>query len=188
MSFIDSEVFRWVILPLLIFSARIVDVSLQTMRILFISKGRKLLAPLLGFFEVLIWLMAIAQIMRNLTNPLYYFAYGLGFAAGTYAGLMIEERLAIGVVLLRVITQKDASPLVARLRQDEFGVTCIDAEGQSGRVKIIFVVLDRHDLPRVVDTIRRYNPAAFYSVEDIRSVSRGHFPSRGSQRLRISRK
>jgi uncharacterized protein YebE (UPF0316 family) len=188
MSFIDSEVFRWVILPLLIFSARILDVSLQTMRIIFISKGRKLLAPLLGFFEVLIWLLAIAQIMRNLTNPLYYLAYGLGFAAGTFVGLMIEERLAIGVVLLRVITQRDASPLVACLREDEFGVTCIDGEGKSGPVKIIFVIVDRHDLPRVIDIIRRHNPGAFYSVEDIRSVSRGYFPSKRSQRLRISRK
>ncbi len=188
MSFIETDIFRWVILPLLIFGARIMDVSLQTMRIIFISKGRKLLAPLLGFFEVLIWLMAIAQIMQNMTNPLYYFAYGLGFAAGTYVGLRIEERLAIGVVLLRVITQKDANPLVACLRAEEFGVTCIDGEGKSGPVKIIFIVVDRADLPRVIETIREHNPGAFYSVEDVRSVSRGYFPAHGSQRLRIQRR
>lgn len=188
MSFVDSEIFRWLVLPLLIFSARIMDVSLMTMRIIFISKGRKFLAPFLGFFEVLIWLMAIAQIMKNMTNPLYYFAYGLGFATGTYVGLRIEERLAIGVVLLRVIVQKDAEPLVACLRQDEFGVTCIDGLGKSGPVKIIFIVVDRVDLPRVIETIRRHNPGAFYSIEDVRDVSRGVFPSRGSQRLRISRK
>lgn len=188
MEFIDAGVFRWVIIPLLIFTARVLDVSLQTMRIIFISKGRKLLAPLLGFFEVMIWLLAIAQIMHNLTNPLYYFAYGLGFAMGTYVGLRIEERLAIGVVLLRVITQKDATELVGCLRGEEFGVTCIDAEGRSGKVKIIFIVVDRCDLARVIELVRRHNPNAFYSVEDVRGVSRGYFPLRNGQRLRIQRK
>jgi uncharacterized protein YebE (UPF0316 family) len=187
-TFFESDLFRWVIIPLLIFGARILDVSLQTMRIIFISKGRKLLAPLLGFFEVMIWLMAIAQIMHNLTNPLYYFAYGFGFAMGTYVGLRIEERLAIGVVLLRIITQTDASPLVACLRADEFGVTCIDAEGKSGKVKIIFIVVDRRDLTRIIDMVRRHNPRAFYSVEDVRSASRGFFPARNGRHLRTHRK
>ncbi|MDH4198620.1 MAG: DUF2179 domain-containing protein [Candidatus Aminicenantes bacterium] len=188
MNVIDSDLFRWVILPLLIIIARIFDVSLQTMRIIFISKGSRLLAPLLGFVEVMIWLMAITQIMHNLTNPLYYLAYGFGFAAGTYIGLRIEERLAVGVVLLRVITQRDASELVACLRAEEFGLTCIDAEGMSGRVKILFMVLERGDLPRVIDSVRRHNPGAFYSVEDVRSASRGFFPIRNRQRLWIQRK
>jgi len=187
-GFIDSDIFRWVILPLLIFSARIFDVSLQTMRIIFISKGKRLLAPALGFFEVLIWLVAIAQIMNNLTNPLYYLAYAAGFATGTYVGLRIEERLAVGVVLLRIITQMEASPLIACLRADEFGVTCIDAEGKSGKVKIIFMVLDRCDLPRVIETVRRNNPSAFYSVEDIRTVSKGFFHVRNGSRLKLQRK
>lgn len=185
---IDSEIFRWAVLPLLIFAARVLDVSLQTMRIIFVSKGRRLLAPLLGFFEVMIWLMAIAQIMHNLTNPLYYLAYGLGFAAGTYVGLRIEDRLAIGVVLLRVITQKDATELVACLRAEEFGVTCIDAEGRSGKVKVIFVVLDRCELPRVLESVRRFNPHAFYSVEDIRGVSHGFFRIRNGHRRWLQKK
>ncbi|HDT13216.1 MAG TPA: DUF2179 domain-containing protein [Candidatus Aminicenantes bacterium] len=188
MLVIDSEVFRWVVLPLLIFGARVLDVSLQTMRIIFISKGRRVLAPLLGFFEVMIWLMAIAQIMHNLTNPLYYIAYGLGFAMGTYVGLRIEERLAIGIVLVRVITQKDAAELVACLRGDEFGVTCIDAEGKSGKVKVVFIVVDRCDLPRVIGIVRRFNPNAFFSVEDIRSASRGYFPVRNGHRFLMQRK
>jgi len=188
MTFLDSEVFRWVVIPLLIFSARIMDVSLQTMRIIFVSKGRRLLAPFLGFFEVLIWLMAIAQIINDLTNPFYYIAYGFGFAAGTYTGIRIEERIAIGVVLLRVITQRDASPIVTLLREEEFGVTCIDAEGKSGQVKIIFIVLDRSNLPRVSNLIREYNSNAFYSVEDIRQVSHGYFPVRSNHRLWFQRK
>jgi len=188
MAFIDSDIFRWAALPLLIFGARVLDVSLQTMRIVFISKGRRFLAPFVGFFEVMIWLMAIAQIMHNLTNPLYYVAYGLGFAAGTYVGLRIEERLAIGVALVRIITQKDATELVSCLRGEEFGVTCIDAEGKSGRVKIIFIVVDRCDLERVIGIVRRFNPNAFYSVEDVRGVSRGYFPLKNANRLFMQRK
>lgn len=188
MTFLDSEIFRWVVIPLLIFTARIMDVSLQTMRIIFVSKGRRLLAPFLGFFEVMIWLMAIAQIMNDLTNPFYYIAYGFGFAAGTYTGIRIEERIAIGVVLLRVITQRDTTPIVTLLREEEFGVTCIDAEGKSGQVKIIFIVLDRSNLPRVINLIREYNSNAFYSVEDIRQVSHGYFPVRSNHRLWLQRK
>jgi uncharacterized protein YebE (UPF0316 family) len=188
MTFLDSDIFRWVVIPLLIFTARIMDVSLQTMRIIFVSKGRKLLAPLLGFFEVMIWLMAIAQIMHNMTNPLYYLAYGLGFAMGTYVGLGIEERLAIGIALLRVITQRDATQLVAHLRGEEFGVTCVDAEGKSGKVKLIFIIVNRGDLPRIIDLIREYNPNAFYSIEDVRSVSRGFFPAKNGQRKWFKKK
>jgi uncharacterized protein YebE (UPF0316 family) len=188
MPFIDSEIFRWGVLPLLIFGARILDVSLQTMRIVFVSKGRRALAPVVGFFEVLIWLMAIAQIMHNLTNPLYYLAYGLGFATGTYVGLRIEERLAIGVSLIRIITQKDATALVSSLRNEEFGVTCIDAEGRSGKVKIIFAVVDRCDLERIIGIVREHNPNAFYSVEDVRGIGHGHFPLKNNHRLWIQRK
>lgn len=188
MEIMDFDLFKWVVLPLLIFVARIFDVSLQTMRIIFISKGQKLLAPLLGFFEVLIWLVAITQIMRNLTNPLYYLAYGAGFAMGTYVGLRIEERLAVGNVLLRVITQMEAGELISNLRDKKHGVTCLDGEGLSGKVKIIFMVLDRVDLPRVIETVRRHNPEAFYSVEDIRTVSRGFFRVKNRDRLWMQKK
>lgn len=188
MSAIDSDIFRLVVIPLLIIVARIFDVSLQTMRIIYVSKGRKLLAPLLGFFEVLIWLIAITQIMKNLNTPFYYIVYSAGFAAGTYVGLRIEEKLAVGTVLFRVITQLEAAELIARLRAEAFGVTCIDGEGISGKVKIIFLVVDRSDLPRVIGIIRKDNPTAFYSVEDIRTVSKGFFRVKRHQRLLLSRK
>lgn len=188
MEYAEFDLFRWVVLPLLIFTARIFDVSLQTMRIIFISKGRRLLAPLLGFFEVLIWLVAITQIMKNLTNPFYYLAYGAGFAMGTYVGLRIEERLAFGNVLLRVITEKDAGAIVSALRGEKHGVTCIDGEGISGRVKIIFLVLDRANLARAIEIVRRCQPSAFFTVEDIREVSRGFIRLKRRDRLWLQRK
>jgi len=188
MEIMEFDWFRWVVLPSLIFVARVCDVSLQTMRIIFISQGRRLLAPLLGFFEVLIWLVAITQIMKNLTNPFYYLAYGAGFAMGTYVGLRIEERLAVGNVLLRVITPEESGELVSRLRAEKHGVTCIEGEGKGGKVKIVFMALERADLPRVIETVRRLHPDAFYSVEDIRTVSKGFFRIKRSDRFLSQRK
>ncbi|MDD1720188.1 MAG: DUF2179 domain-containing protein [Methanoregulaceae archaeon] len=176
--FIGPDLFAWVLLPLLIFSARICDVSLGTIRVIFISKGLKYLAPVIGFFEVIIWLLAIGQVMNNLTNAASYVAYGGGFAAGTLLGMMIEERLSLGTVAVRVITNKDAKELVDFLRTRHFGVTSIDAAGSTGPVTIIFMIVKRADLPGVVETIKGFQPGAFYSVEDVKSVAEGVFPER----------
>ena len=86
MSIMDSELFKWVLLPLLIVIARVIDVSIGTIRIVFVSRGHKIIAPVLGFFEVLIWLLAIGQIMRNLSNFMCYIAYGTGFALARSSG------------------------------------------------------------------------------------------------------
>ena len=176
MTFFDSELFRWVVLPLLIFAARIVDVSMQTVRIVFVSRGNRILAPLLGVFEVMIWLAAIGQSMRNLDNILCYVAYGGGFAAGTWIGMLIEEKLAIGTCLVRIITQKDASALIDALREADYGVTHVPAEGMRGKVSIVYSVVRRSCLPDVIRIIEEFNPRAFYTVETVRSVREGVFP------------
>lgn len=176
MTFVDSELFRWLLLPLLIFLARVVDVSMQTVRIVFVSRGNRILAPLLGFFEVMIWLAAIGQIMRNLDNVLCYVAYGGGFAAGTYIGMLIEEKLAIGTCLVRVITQKDAGALIEALRRADYGVTHVAAEGVRGKVSIVYSVVRRSCIPDVVRIIEEFNPRAFYTIETVRSVREGVFP------------
>jgi uncharacterized protein YebE (UPF0316 family) len=175
-AFFSSGVFTWIILPLLIFLARICDVSIGTVRILFISRGNKYLAPLLGFFEVLIWLLAIGQIMQHLTNVACYIAYATGFAAGTYIGLRIEDKLAMGLMLVRIVTHRDATPLIERLQSANFGVTHVAARGVSGQVRVILTIIKRKDLRAVVKIIRKFNPNAFYSTEDIKSVSKEVFP------------
>jgi len=173
---LNSAIYTWFILPLLIFLARILDVSLGTIRLIFISKGVKYLAPLIGFFEVLIWLLAIGQIMKNLNNVVCYIAYGGGFALGTFLGIFIEEKLSVGMVAIRIITQKDASELINFLQAKNYGVTCIDAEGAQGQVKVIFMIIRRQNLKNVIEIIKGFNPNAFYSIEDIRFVSEGIFP------------
>ncbi len=175
-SLFSSPLFTWVIIPLLIALARIVDVTLGTIRIIYISRGMKMLAPIFGFFEILIWLMAIGQIMQNLSNPVYYLAYAFGFSGGNLVGIFIEERLAVGRVILRIITQRDATQLVSHLRSAGYGVTTVDAEGAQGPVKLIFTIIDREKIKAVVDSVQTYNPRAFYSIEDVRSVREGIFP------------
>jgi uncharacterized protein YebE (UPF0316 family) len=188
--FFDSSLFTWVVIPVLIVLARIVDVTLDTIRVIYISRGMKYLAPLFGFFGVLVWLLAISQIMKNLNNPVYYLAYAVGFATGNLVGIFIEERLAVGKVVLRIITQKDTTALVTHFRSCGYGVTTVDAEGATGPVKLIFTVIDRNKIKSVVQSIDNYNPRAFYSIEDVRSVKEGTFPPsrKFSDLLRLRRK
>jgi len=170
-DFIQSPYFTYIIIPILICLARIVDVSLGTLRILFVSKGFKRIAPILGFFEVLIWLFAIGIVMQNLTNIVNYFAYALGFALGNYIGISIEQKLAVGKVMVQVVTQRNASELITFLKNTNYGVTVIEAKGVIGPVNIIITVINRTKLPTVVAHIKSFNPKAFYLVEDVRFVS-----------------
>lgn len=171
----SSDVFTWVILPLLIFISRIFDVTIGTIRVMFVARGNKFLAPILGFFEVFIWLLAISQIMQNLNNIFCYLAYAGGFAAGNFIGIKIEEKLALGKLVVRVITKHDASELIVSLRRKGFGVTSVNADGVHGPVQLIFMVIKRIDLKKVVQAINRFNPNAFYSIEDTRKVQAGIF-------------
>ena len=190
LPFFDSPIFTWVVIPVLIILARIVDVTLDTIRIIYISRGMKYLAPIFGFFEILIWLLAISTIMRNLNNPVYYLAYAVGFATGNLVGIFVEERLAVGKVVLRIISQKDISELVNHLRSCGHGVTTVDAEGATGPVKLVFTIIDRNKIKSVVQSIDHYNPKSFYSIEDVRSAKEGTFPPsrRFSNLLRLRRK
>lgn len=171
---LSAEMFSLVVLPILIFCSRILDVSLGTLRIIFVSKGMKHLSPVIGFFEILIWLLAISQIMQNLNNWVNYVAYAGGFAAGTYVGLYIEDRLAMGSLVVRIIVKKNPSKLVKFLRSDGYRSTVIDAMGGNGPSKIILAVVKRKDLKDVIKIIKKFNPRAFYSIEDVRTVSNGN--------------
>ncbi|HOG83015.1 MAG TPA: DUF2179 domain-containing protein [Smithellaceae bacterium] len=175
-AFYHSEIFKFVLLPALIFLARICDVTLDTLRIIYVGRGMKFLAPVIGFVEVLIWLVAITQIFKNLSNPACYVAYAGGFAMGNYIGILLEEKMAIGTVVIRIITQKDAEALIRRLKENRYGVTNVDAQGAMGQVKIIFTIVKRKDIDSVLEIVRGCNPLAFYTIEDVRSVRKGVFP------------
>ncbi len=178
----DSAYYAWFVLPLLIFLARVMDVTMGTVRVIFVSRGMKYLAPVMGFFEVLIWLLAIGQIMKNLSNPMCYVAYAGGFAMGNYVGISIAEKLSLGVVQVRVVTAQDAMPLVKRLKERNYGVTCVDGHGGNGEVKVVFTVVQRREARKVVELIKTFNPQAFYSIEEVGFVEKGVFPLRESWR------
>jgi len=175
---LNSEFFTWIVIPLLIFIARVTDVSLGTIRVIFVARGLKYLAPVVGFFEIIIWLLAIGQIMQNLSNPACYIAYAGGFAMGNYVGIWIAEKLSLGVVLIRVITNKDASELIEYLKSEEYGVTSVNAQGSAGKVQVVFTIIRRREVASVVNLIKQFNPKAFYTIEDVGFVEEGIFPAR----------
>ena len=168
---IDPFLANYIILPVLVFLARILDVSIATIRIISVMQGNKKLAPFLGFFESLIWLLAISQIIQNVDNIFSYIAFSGGFATGTYVGILIEEKLALGNVLVRVITKKDAKELIVYLKQTKHQFTNVTAEGQFGAVNILFTVIKRQQLKPTLEAIKRFNPKAFYTVEQVKGVS-----------------
>jgi len=179
-SFLDTELFKWVVLPILIFFARMSDVTLGTLRNVFIAKGFKNIVPIIGFFEVLIWLISMRQIMQHLDNPLCYLGFAAGFAAGTYVGMFVERRLALGMQVMRIIIHQDSDALIAGLKAENFGVTIIDGQGAIGPVKIIFTIIKRKDIELIRKIIQRFNPNAFYSIEDIRVANQGVFPKKAA--------
>ena len=168
------DIINYILFPLLIFYARIADVSLSTIRIVFVSKGLKTIAPILGFFEVLIWIIAINKLMANPTNFIFYIAYAGGFATGTLIGMMIERKLLIGKVIIRLITQKDPKELIERLKKLNYPTTTFNGEGNRGKVKLIFLIVNKKNLKHVTRMINEFNPQAFYSIEDV-NFAREHY-------------
>jgi uncharacterized protein YebE (UPF0316 family) len=178
---IDPQVYTWVILPILIFFARVSDVTLGTLRIIFISRGKRRVAPVLGFFEVLIWIVAIGQIVQNLQSVTSYLAYAAGFATGNFVGMFVEDKLAIGTLIVRAIVAHDAGVIAEQLKAAGYGVTTVDARGTTGQVALIFAVIKRKDYVEVMDIIHRIQPKAFVTVEELRSAQEGVFPAHTSR-------
>lgn len=170
---ISENVFSYVLLPLLIFFARITDVSINTIRIIYVLGGRRVTATVLGFFESFIWLMAIRQIFEHMDNWLSYVAYPGGFAMGILVGMMIEERIAYGKVIVRIITRKDVTPLIAFLNQNQFRYTKVNAEGPDGHESLVFTVLQRERLEDLLAQMKAILPTAFYTVEKVNRAADG---------------
>jgi uncharacterized protein YebE (UPF0316 family) len=149
---------------------------METIRVIYISRGIKYLAPIIAFFEIVIWLLAMEVVMNDLSNIANFMAFAFGFATGTYVGLVIEERLSIGMVILRIITTEESEEQITSfLAQENCGVTRLDAQGSRGNVKMIITLVNRSDVPRITDFIRTVNSRAFFSIEDVRYVNEGVF-------------
>ena len=176
MPLLDSSLYVWVLLPVMVFFARVADVTLGTMRIIFISRGKRNLAPLLGFVQVFIWITIVSQIVSNAHNLLAYLAYAAGFATGSYLGMYIENRIAFGMQLVMAFIHGHAEGLTQSLHEAGFGVTCVDGMGANGPVKLVYTIVFRRNLQSVLDIIHKTHPKAFLSIEDLRSTEAGIFP------------
>lgn len=167
----SNNLFAFVILPFLIFIARVADVSIGTIRVILVMQGKKGLAPILGFFESIIWLLAIGQIFQHIDNPISYISYASGYAFGTYVGIILEEKMAIGRVVVRVITALPGNDLIEYLEKKNHRYSNIDATGNDGKVNIIFTVVKRNTLKELIPKIKEYNPKAFFTIEGVKRVS-----------------
>lgn len=168
---VSPEIFHYVLLPLLIFVARIGDVSINTLRIIYMLHGKKWISTFLGFFESLIWILAISQIFQNVDSMITYFAYASGFACGVFVGMLIEDRLAIGRVVVRVIEPSINTDLIEFLDTNGYRYSNISGLSKEGDVNILFTVIKREKLKATIGIIKKYNPNAYYTVEGIKRVS-----------------
>ena len=169
METFQSEGFiQWVLLPSLIFFSRILDVSMSTVRIMLIVNEKRGWAAFLSFFEILIWLVAISQILQNLNNIMCYIGFAGGFSLGTYIGMIIEKKLSIGTILIRVITvRKDASNLIESFKKQNYKFTSVEAEGTYGKVNVVYTIAERKNTQNIIELIKQFNPNAFYTIEKI---------------------
>lgn len=181
---LSEEAFSYVLLPLLIFFARICDVSINTIRIIYMLGGRRVTSTVLGFFEAFIWLMAIRQIFQHLDNWICYVAYPAGFATGIFAGMIIEEKIAYGKVIVRIITRKEVSELITYLVLQQFRYTRVNAEGPDGHETLVFTVLDRELLDDLLAKLKEILPTAFYTIEKVKAAGDfGALPEEQGRRL-----
>jgi uncharacterized protein YebE (UPF0316 family) len=171
-----SVLYAWLLLPALIFVARVIDVSLGTLRIVFIARHQAGLAAITGFFEVLVWLLASVQVFGGDSSWWQLLAYAGGYAAGNYAGLWLEQRLAMGSVAVHMTLCQRSESLLPELARAGFGYHAQPGSGSAGPVTVVEVVSRRRDLPRLQALIKAVAPAAFVTIEEVRAVCNGFFP------------
>jgi len=151
----------------LVFFMRVIDVSINTVRIVVVMRGQIRLAALLGFFESLSWITAASLVFANLGNPVRAVAFAAGFATGVLVGGFVERRLAMGTAFVRVVAPLDTDQVAPRLREEGFPVTVINAEGRDGEVRLSFMVIPRKRINQALATVHEINPEAFVTVEEV---------------------
>ncbi|HSB67208.1 MAG TPA: DUF2179 domain-containing protein [Anaerolineales bacterium] len=158
---------------LLIFFLRVCDMSLDTLRVLFVMRGKKKIAWVLGFFQSAIFVLAIGKVLTQLNNPLNIVGYAAGFATGNVVGMIIEERIAIGHILVNIISPHRGSAIVSHLRQNGYAVTELSGRGKDGMVSMINCNVLRKQVDTVHALVNEIDPDAFITAEDVRPIRHG---------------
>ncbi len=173
------------LIPLLILAARIIETSLETVRTIYIARGHANLAAYIGIAKTGIWLLSTGLVLTNLADFWNLFAYLAGYGIGTLLGMEIEKMISLGHVIVRLITPDDPQPLIADLSTHGYGMTRIEGSGSfSNTVTIIFMIVPRPELGRLLNIISKDYPGVLYTVEDVRNIKEGvrifHKDSKGS--------
>lgn len=161
---------------LFIFFAKVTDVSMATIRMIMVVRGRRLQAALIGFIEVTIYVLAIGKVLSGLNNPINVIMYASGFATGNYMGIFLEEKMALGNIIVQVITEHDILGIVDKLRNQGFGVTVFEGYGRQGIRHLINVTLQRKNLSKLYAILDDHDKKAFVTVMDARAIRGGYFP------------
>ena len=166
------------LLGVLIFFARIIDVSVGTLRTISIVQGRTKIAFFLAFIETTVWLIVLSQVLpKVMLEPLLGVFYAFGFASGNVVGILVEKRLAMGYINFRIITAKFAKEITDTLREKGFAVTNFEGEGKDGKVTEIYVATDRKNLPMLIKIVKEIEPDAFYIADQAGIVSKIRRPT-----------
>jgi uncharacterized protein YebE (UPF0316 family) len=163
------------LMPFVIFALRVTDMSLDTLRVLFVIRGRKAISWTLGFFQSALWVVAITSVLQNLGNLWNVIGYASGFATGNVLGMVIEERLAVGHSDVRIISPGRGSAIANALRQAGYAATELSGRGKDGTVAIINCSVLRRDIGRLQKVIAEIDQEAFITVEEVRPLHRGYW-------------
>jgi uncharacterized protein YebE (UPF0316 family) len=163
---------------LLIFCLRIVDVSCDTMRVIFAIRGKRVIAASLGFVQALVWIFAVANAVKHLNSVLHVLGYAGGYAMGTYIGVSLEKMIAYGVATVRIVTKRAGLGIAAALREQGYGVTESHGVGRDGAVDVLNSVVQRRHLNDVLAVITALDEEAFVTVEEPRVLLGGSIATR----------
>jgi uncharacterized protein YebE (UPF0316 family) len=159
--------------PIIIFGLRIVDVTLATVRMLLIMRDRRLIVPFIGFFEAMIWVVAVGTAIQNLHSFWHILGYAAGFGAGNVVGLWIEGKLAMGLASIRIISRERGEDIAEALRDEGYGATEFPGYGREGKIAMIYTLVKRRQIRKVIEVVDRTDGSAFLSVEEPRTIRRG---------------
>lgn len=163
-------------LYIIIFIAKTIEVSIATIRLVYVNKGERVKGAILGFFEVMIWILVVSSVLNNITDdPFKIFAYSAGFALGNYLGVFIESKIAVGLASIQiVVNEEDGDILAGILRDHEYGVTIIDGTGKDDSKKdLLFIQLKRKKIPAAIKLIKETDPNAYININDVKSIVGG---------------
>jgi uncharacterized protein YebE (UPF0316 family) len=163
---------------LMIFCLRVVDVSCDTMRVIFAMRGKRLISGVLGFFQALIWIFAVGTAIRYLGSWLHILGYAAGFGMGTMVGITIEHAVAYGLATVRIVSRHGGVEIAEALRDRGYGVTELAGFGREGKVEIVNCVVHRSHLDEVLDIVDRWDSTAFVTVEEPKILRGGSFAAK----------